>query len=54
MQLENEFALGLSNEKLPQQIKVPLQKHFIETEPVFAAYSVFSIQNKQSTRCAEL
>lgn len=54
MQLENESALGLSNEKLPQQIKVPLQKHSLENEPAFAAYSLFSIQKKLSTRCDEL
>jgi len=41
-----QFALGLSNEKRPQQIKVPLQKHFIETELASAAYSIFLIQNK--------
>lgn len=40
MQLENELALGHSNEKLPQQTKVLLQKHFIETEPAFAAVVV--------------
>lgn len=46
MQLENEFALGLSNEKIPQQIEVSLRKHFVEIEPAFSTYSVFSIRKK--------
>lgn len=53
MRLQNEFALGLSNEKIPQQIEVPLQKHFVEIEQHFL-YTVFSQYRKRSARCDEL
>lgn len=46
MQLEKQFALGLSNEKLPQKIKVPLQKHLVETQPVSCIQCFLNTEKK--------